>query len=376
MTEMLTLDHGTGSQEIILGEPLDEELSQSLLRSTQAVLASRGDDALDVLDLEFAVHAATNGFGDEFLALVAWVSPERLAQYRVALDDSDAGLRRAAAAVRNATNSAGSDEREVRFVAIALGETIVRGVRGGEYRFEAAFFDSGGFARIHRARSPSGEVVAFKRLHARDEEAIARFRREIQEQQRIDHPAVMRILDHDKRFRWFVMPLAAENLSKCWVDKRLDEALLLRVLRQAMAGLTAAHQLGLIHRDFSPRNILRIGEDWVVADWGVVRRPPGLTTLMRTQGELGSLGFAAPELFRDGHAAGPSADVYALGRIAGWAITHEWPEQNVALIPPAPWDLFVRPATEHDPTRRPQSMAQLRVLLDEVETPPAPIPAR
>jgi serine/threonine protein kinase len=178
----------------------------------------------------------------------------------------------------------------------------------------------------------------------------------------------MPIIDHDAAHEWFVMPMADENLAACFVAKRLSDGVLLDVLRAAVGGLAAAHARGLVHRDVSPRNILRIGAQWVVADWGVVRRPPGMTTMIRTQGELGSLGFAAPELFTNAHAAGPPADVYALGRIAAWALTRKWPEQNVPLVPTGPWRQLVRRATEHDQSRRPQTILELSGLLNEVES--------
>jgi hypothetical protein len=369
--ETLVLDYRSGgSSELLIREQLDEGLSPSALDAAHALLVGRGEhDALALAEArDFALYAATNGFGDDFLALFAWVSPERFAEYRESLDSMSpdrTALRGAAAALRDAVGASNKDGREVRFVALGLADNIVRG-RHGEYRFEEEF-DRGGFATIHRAQTATGKVVALKKLYVRDEEAIARLRREIQEQQRIHHPAVMPVIDHDLAFRWFIMPLAKENLAQAWAEGRLNGALLVRVLRAAIDGLAAAHELGLVHRDVSPRNILRVDDVWVVADWGVVRRPRGLTTMVRTQGELGTNGFAAPELFRDAHGAGPPADVYALGRIAAWAVVHEWPEQNVPLLPEGPWRQFVRRATEHVEARRPQSMAELSALLEQVE---------
>jgi hypothetical protein len=374
MAETLVLDYRTGGAgELVLRDPLEDGLSHSILESARALLVARGEgEAVTLIEArDFALCAGTNGFGDDFLVLIAWVSPERFAEYRRALDRSApegprTALRGAAAALRDAADASKKDEREVRFVAIGLAENIVRGLHS-EYRFDDEF-DRGGFATIHRARAASGDLIALKRLYVRDEEAGARLRREIQEQQRIHHAAVMPVIDHDPAFRWFVMPLADENLAQAWVDERLDAGLLVTVLRAAIDGLTAAHELGLVHRDVSPRNILRVNDSWVVADWGVVRRARGLTTMVHTQGELGTNGFAAPELFRDAHAAGAAADVYALGRIAAWAVMHEWPEQNVPLIPEGAWRQFVRRATEHDEARRPQSMAELSVLLNQVES--------
>ncbi len=100
------------------------------------------------------------------------------------------------------------------------------------------------------------------------------------------------------------------------------------------------------------------------------RRPSSVSPSSSSEtrnGELGTTGFAAPELFGDAHRAGPAADVYALGRIAAWAVTREWPQQNVPLLPTGAWRQFVRHTTEHDAARRPQEMKEVLSMLDQVE---------
>jgi hypothetical protein len=368
LPEQLLLDFRSGgSSTCQVGERLDQTLERDLIDRARTSLAASGEtDALRLLNrFPFAVRRGTNSFGDYFYALTADVSSSTFAQQKAAASSGDDSIKRAAAGLRTALNRQQSGHPEFRFVVLMHGNSIVCGLRG-EYVYEDEHFDSGGFAHIHRARSAQGEVLALKRLHARDDEAVARLRREIQEQSRIRHRAVMPIVDHDPRFEWFVMPLADENLAERWRAGPIADDELLELLEELANGLGAAHALGLVHRDVSQRNVLRLGAQWVVADWGVVRRPPGFTTMVRTQGELGTQGFAAPELFRTAHDAGPPADIYSLGRIAAWVVTREWPEQNVPLLPSGPWRYFVRRTTEHEPGRRPQTMAEVVELLRDV----------
>ena len=58
----------------------------------------------------------------------------------------------------------------------------------------------------------------------------------------------------------------------------------------------------------------------------------------------------------------------AISRIAAWAKTRAWPEQNIPLIPKGPWSEFVRRATEHDVMMRVQDMSEVASLLADVET--------
>ncbi|MCC6553731.1 MAG: serine/threonine protein kinase [Polyangiaceae bacterium] len=92
------------------------------------------------------------------------------------------------------------------------------------------------------------------------------------------------------------------------------------------AGLTAVHEMGVIHRDLKPDNVLCCGfgdeEIFKIADFGVAR-PAGVAgTFGGTI--LGTLGFAAPELaMLDQKAIGPWSDVFSLAAIIYYILTGE-----------------------------------------------------
>jgi serine/threonine-protein kinase len=242
----------------------------------------------------------------------------------------------------------------------------------------------GGFARVWKARRRAdGQIVAFKEP-LRDPDAFARLRREIEVQQTLAHPNVMPILDVDPDLRWFTMPLALGNLEQ--LRPSLDEDDLAMIVHDIADALAVAHSHGLVHRDVTPRNILALshttgrgGRRWVIADWGLVRRPAGQTTnrLTRPHQGLGTEGFAAPETWRAGHEATAAADVYSLGQVVGWFLTGDDPVQNVQLLPSgkqARWRGFVRFCTEPDLDHRTSDMRavqqRLREAFDEPEVPP------
>jgi serine/threonine-protein kinase len=243
----------------------------------------------------------------------------------------------------------------------------------------------GGFARVWKARRRAdGKIVAFKEPK-REDDAIARLRREIEVQQTLAHPHVMPILDVDPDLRWFTMPLALGNLEQ--LRSRLDEDDLALIVDDIADALAVAHSNGLVHRDVTPRNILALSHDsgrggrrWVIADWGLVRRPAGQTTnrLTRPHQGLGTEGFAAPETWRAGHEATAAADVYSLGQVVGWFLTGEEPAQNLQLLPAgkwARWRGFVRFCTQPDVDRRSDDMRavqqRLRDVFGEPDIPPA-----
>ena len=199
-------------------------------------------------------------------------------------------------------------------------------------------------------------------------DAAARLQREIEVQSQLAHPNIMPILDFDPDFGWFVMPRAEGNLEN--LRAHLDEEDLATLLLSVLDALEVAHDAGLIHRDIAPGNILALparqtGRRWVVADWGMVHRPPSTSVppLTRAGLGMGTDGFAAPEVWTDATAATPAADVYSVGRVAAWFLTGTWPKPNQSLLPAGKyqhWRGFVRASTELSVRDRIKTIADLR----------------
>ncbi|MEU8435406.1 hypothetical protein AB0F18_21305 [Streptomyces sp. NPDC029216] len=167
--------------------------------------------------------------------------------------------------------------------------------------------------------------MAIKQLHVKSPIGMraARMKREIEAGTALaGHPHAMPILDHATNHIWFVMPWADSTAEDHWEALRDPEQL--RPLVNALTSVLAkAHGLGWIHRDIKPPNILWLNGQWVLADWGTVRRPAGQTTKVgRTATGIGTVGFSAPELFTNpDERPQPSGDIYSVGRVIAWALT-------------------------------------------------------
>lgn len=91
------------------------------------------------------------------------------------------------------------------------------------------------------------------------------------------------------------------------------------------SGLSAVHEVGVIHRDLKPDNVLCCGfgdgEIFKLADFGVAR-PAGVATF--TGAVMGTPGFVAPELtMGDSNAVGPWSDIFSLGSLIFFLLTGE-----------------------------------------------------
>jgi len=176
----------------------------------------------------------------------------------------------------------------------------------------------GASGEVYLARDPVvGREVALKVLAGTaSPEARARFVREVQALARVEHEHLVRVYDAGVQGErpWFAMERVG---SRTLADLRLGPADLAAALAGAARACAAAHAAGIVHRDLKPANLVardRPGPPaLVVVDLGVARlaAEEGLT---REGTFLGTPGYAAPEQLR-GDAAGPAADVYALGVI-------------------------------------------------------------
>ena len=194
----------------------------------------------------------------------------------------------------------------------------------GEYRLLEKL-GQGGMGAVYKARhSRLDKIVAVKILPpsaAADEQAVARFAREMKAVGRLDDPNVVKASDAGEigGVSFLVMEyVAGQNLSELghrlgW----LPVADACEVARQAALGLQAIHKLGLVHRDIKPSNLMLTRQGQVkILDLGlarVLREPtPGKEATSAGQ-TVGTADYMAPEQINDSHNVDIRADIYGLG---------------------------------------------------------------
>jgi formylglycine-generating enzyme required for sulfatase activity/serine/threonine protein kinase len=147
--------------------------------------------------------------------------------------------------------------------------------------------------------------------------ARKRFAREAQAAAVVVHPHVLAIhqVQPNGRLPFLVMPLVAgESLAqRLAAHGRLELKEILRIGMQAAAGLAAAHEQGLVHRDVKPANILldKGVERAVLTDFGLARAADDVT-LTRWGVIAGTPQYMSPEQAR-GEALDGRSDLFSLG---------------------------------------------------------------
>jgi eukaryotic-like serine/threonine-protein kinase len=209
----------------------------------------------------------------------------------------------------------------------------------GRYRLGEEI-GAGGSSRVYRAVDERlARPVALKLMDARvageaDPVGRERFLREAQTSACFLHPNAVTVFDagEDGDDLFIVMELVegttlAAHLSSADGPLAFDE--IERITDQVLAGLAAAHDRGIVHRDVKPANVL-LGPDLQVklADFGIAKRFDELDASITSTGiVLGTPRYLAPEVVL-GREISPATDVYSVGILLFEMLTGEFPFQG------------------------------------------------
>src|SRR5437764_3871828 len=269
----------------------------------------------------------------------------------------------------------------------------------------------GGMGTVYLARDERlGRSVAVKVLHTEDlatEDRRARFMREARTAASIRHPNIATIYEvgeTDESVPFIVMEYCeGETLTQRLRRRPLEAAEFMSIARQIAAGVTAAHEGGVIHRDLKPANIIIEPTGQVkILDFGLAKALPQNLTHSPDKSSgmlLGTLHYLSPEQAR-GQSADERSDLFSVGVILYQMATGQFPfnaeapllvlerirdaepEPFVALDPafPSVAAKIIGKLLQKDSKHRYQNARDLLSDLEEIDTPTArftlPTPSR
>jgi serine/threonine-protein kinase len=268
---------------------------------------------------------------------------------------------------------------------------------GGRYELRGVL-GRGGWAEVHDAWDTRlGRAVAIKLLYAgfaADPANRRRLEAEAHAAASLNHPNIVAVYDYGEHngTPFIVMEqLPGNTLADAIARGPLPQRLVRGVLDDVLAALTAAHDLGILHRDIKPGNILVTPLGHVkVTDFGIAKTAGSEPTA--TGQIVGTMAYLSPGRL-EGRPATISDDVYSVGVLGYEALTgcppfkydnmgalarailYEQPPPIPALRPdadPALVDVIDR-AMARDASRRFLSARQMRAALSD--TIPGPLSA-
>ena len=240
----------------------------------------------------------------------------------------------------------------------------------------------GGMATVYLATDTRlDREVALKVMHAdlaRDADFVGRFIGEAKSVARLSHPNIVAVYDQgsDGQYLYLAMEYVPGRTLRALLRERgwLPWHEALNVIDPVLAGLAAAHQAGIAHRDVKPENVLLTADGRVkVVDFGLARASAAVGNT-RAGMIIGSVAYIAPEQVT-GAPSDARSDVYAAGVVlfemltgrqpftgdTPLAVAYEHVNSDVPVvsslvggIPPGV-DQLLRAATSRDPRLRPDS---------------------
>ena len=277
-----------------------------------------------------------------------------------------------------------------------IGQTLDR------YRIEAKLGE-GGMGVVYRARDTHlDRTVAIKVLppeKTSDPERKQRFVQEAKAASALNHPNIVTVHDirSDSGIDFIVMEYAgARTLDQIIPAKGLGIAQSLRFAVQIADALASAHEAGIVHRDVKPSNVIVTDDNRVkVLDFGLAKlvEPASRAAEARTHTTpltdagmaVGTAAYMSPEQ-AEGREVDARSDIFSFGAVLYEMVTGRRPfvgDSNLSVLakvlnedpaPPSTLAASVSSDVERtilrclrkDPARRYQTMADLKVALEDI----------
>lgn len=254
---------------------------------------------------------------------------------------------------------------------------------------------AGGMSIVYKARchrlNRNVAIKVLKPEFSNDKNFVTKFKIEAQASAGLTHPNIVNVYDvyDDEGIYFIVMELVdgitlkeyIEQNGRIGMEKALDFSI------QIAAGLEAAHESHIIHRDIKPQNIIVAKNGNIkVTDFGIAKAASSNTL---TSGAMGSVHYISPEQARGGY-SDERSDIYSLGITMYEMVTGRVPfegDNNVSvalmhiqsdMIPPrqyypdiySSYEKIIQKATQKKPERRYLTASALIADLKRVQNNP------
>ena len=254
---------------------------------------------------------------------------------------------------------------------------------------------SGAMGSVYRAQhEKTGQIVAIKLISAAlagNEQALARFQREVSILKQLDHPNITKYYGSG---RWHKTPfyimefIEGESLDQVLERRgRLTWEEVIAIGTQLCAALQHAHDQGIIHRDLKPANLMVLADGTCkLTDFGIAK-DTDVTALTAANSTLGTASYMSPEQCKGARDITAKSDLYSMGIMFYELLTSRKPFNADTVMDmfmmhttgtferPSRWvleipiwfDTLICELLEKDPLRRPENAHAVAKSLNKIK---------
>ncbi len=235
---------------------------------------------------------------------------------------------------------------------------LPRGTRFGNFK-ASGHLGTGGFSEVYRAEDASGRTVAVKVLRVSGEnldDVKDRFTREKNILSAVSSRNVAKLIDADLDADqpWLASEYVAGETIKEYITRTgpIGVQQARAIVASLLSTLAELHDIGVVHRDLSPANIILGEQGPTIIDFGASRHDLEhiATGTIVTQG---TPDYVSPEA-EAGEPVGSPADIFALGRIIEFMITGDSPSGS-SRVSDEDLQFLIDAASQRNPDDRPEA---------------------
>ncbi|WP_101773810.1 protein kinase domain-containing protein [Peptostreptococcus faecalis] len=192
--------------------------------------------------------------------------------------------------------------------------------------------DSGSYCNI--VRMQDGLLrKELKAVYKEDEKLQKRMKYEFENMQKLTGcPQILNVFDFDNEGHSYLMEQADMNLAAYLtseIELSFDEKI--KIIMDILKGMDYAHKNSIIHRDLHLGNILKIGNDFVICDFGLSKHTSLIRSMKTSYTEKNNHIFVDPLAVNDFRNLDHKSDIYSVGKMIDYILTYNAANSNHAL---------------------------------------------
>lgn len=142
-------------------------------------------------------------------------------------------------------------------------------------------------------------------------------------------PQILNVFDYDETTHSYLMEQAEMNLATYLqgeIDPSFEERL--KIVMDILHGMSYAHSHSIIHRDLHLGNVLKIGNDYVICDFGLSKDLSIVRSMKSSYTQKNNHLFVDPLALTDFTLLDQKSDIYSIGKMMDYIFTYNAPTTN------------------------------------------------